>query len=145
MNLLKMYKKEYGFEIPEQKIKEARTKWLEALKELKKLKICDVSFSIQKRLTEGKNILAEGAQAVMLDIDFGDYPNVTSSNTLPANVCLGLGVPHTRLRTVYGVMKAYTTKVGSGGFPSRIRDTNLEKLFQEAGKEFGATTGRRRI
>src|SRR3989344_2162851 len=83
INLLNMYKKEYGFEIPEQKIKEARAKWLEALKELKKLKICDVSFSIQKRLKEGKNILAEGAQAVMLDVDFGDYPNVTSSNTLP--------------------------------------------------------------
>ncbi|HBA45941.1 hypothetical protein A2W67_03105 [Candidatus Nomurabacteria bacterium RIFCSPLOWO2_02_40_28] len=145
MNLLKMYKKEYGFEIPEQKIKEARTKWLEALKELKKLKICDVSFSIQKRLREGKNILAEGAQAVMLDVDFGDYPNVTSSNTLPANVCLGLGVPHTALKNIYGVIKAYTTKVGSGSFPSRMKDDKIEKLFRDAGNEFGATTGRPRM
>ena len=111
-NILKMYEKEYGYKIPKQKIKVARVNWLAAMKELKKLNICDVSALVQKRLTEGKNILAEGAQAVMLDIDFGDYPNVTSSNTLPANVCLGLGVPHTRLRTVYGVMKAYTTKVG---------------------------------
>jgi len=145
MNLLKMYKKEYGFEIPEQKIKEARTKWLEALKELKKLKICDVSFSIQKRLREGKNILAEGAQAVMLDVDFGDFPFVTSSNTLPANVCLGLGVPHTYLRDIYGVIKAYTTKVGGGNFPSRIANQALEKAFQDAGHEFGATTGRPRM
>ena len=145
MNLLKMYKKEYGFEIPEQKIKEARTKWLEALKELKKLKICDVSFSIQKRLREGKNILAEGAQAVMLDVDFGDYPNVTSSNNLPANVCLGLGVPHTALKNIYGVIKAYTTKVGSGSFPSRMKDDKIEKLFRDAGNEFGATTGRPRM
>src|SRR3990170_4520891 len=125
--------------------KEAITKWLEALKELKKLKICDVSFSIQKRLREGKNILAEGAQAVMLDVDFGDYPNVTSSNTLPANVCLGLGVPHTALKNIYGVIKAYTTKVGSGSFPSRMKDDKIEKLFRDAGNEFGATTGRPRM
>ena len=97
------------------------------------------------RLKEGKNILAEGAQAVMLDIDFGDYPNVTSSNTLPANVCLGLGVPHTALRDIYGVIKAYTTKVGGGIFPSRIENPALEKLFQDAGHEFGATTGRPRM
>src|SRR3989338_3239462 len=114
-------------------------------KEVKKLKICDVSFSIQKRLREGKNILAEGAQAVMLDVDFGDYPNVTSSNTLPANVCLGLGVPHTALKNIYGVIKAYTTKVGSGSFPSRMKDDKIEKLFRDAGNEFGATTGRPRM
>ena len=94
---------------------------------------------------EGKNILAEGAQGVMLDIDFGDYPNVTSSNTLPGNVCLGLGIPHTRIRNIYGVIKAYTTKVGGGDFPARIQDQKLEKLFQDAGQEFGATTGRPRM
>ena len=81
----------------------------------------------------------------MLDVDFGDYPNVTSSNTLPANVSLGLGIPHTVIRNVYGVIKAYTTKVGGGSFPSRIEDANLEKLFQNAGYEFGATTGRPRM
>lgn len=145
MHLLDMYKNEYGFEIPEEKIKEAREKWLEALEELKKLNICDLSFLIQKRLNEGKNILAEGAQAIMLDIDFGDYPNVTSSNTLPANACLGLGVPHTALRNIYGVIKAYTTKVGGGTFPARIKDEVVEKLFQNAGHEFGATTGRPRM
>ena len=145
MNVLNMYQEKYGFEINLQKIKEAKKKWWAALEELKKLQICDLSFLIQKRLREGKNILAEGAQAAMLDIDFGDYPNVTSSNTLPANVCLGLGVPHTALRDIYGVIKAYTTKVGGGNFPARIKDVVLEKAFQDAGHEFGATTGRPRM
>jgi adenylosuccinate synthase len=145
LNFLRMYKDEYGFEIDLKKIKQAKVKWLKAVRELRKLKICDTSFLILKRLNEGKNILAEGAQAVMLDVDFGDYPNVTSSNTLPANVCLGLGVPHTYLRNIYGVIKAYTTKVGGGSFPARIEDKALEKLFQDAGQEFGATTGRPRM
>lgn len=145
MNLLNMYKNECGFEIIEDKMKEAREKWMLALDELKKLQICDLSLLIQNRLSEGKNILAEGAQAVMLDIDFGDYPNVTSSNTLPANVCLGLGIPHTFIRNIYGVIKAYTTKVGGGSFPSRIKDEIIEKLFQDGGHEFGATTGRPRM
>lgn len=145
MNILNMYKEKYGFELDLIKIKEAKEKWNEAIKEIKKLQICDLSFLIQKRLSEGKNILAEGAQAVMLDIDFGDYPNVTSSNTLPAYVCLGLGVPHTYLRDIYGVIKAYTTKVGGGNFPSRMKDEALEKAFQKAGNEFGATTGRPRM
>lgn len=145
MNLLEMYRDKYGFEINLEKVKEAEEKWQSAVKELKKLQISDVSFLIEKRLKEGKNILAEGAQAVMLDVDFGDYPNVTSSNTLPANVCLGLGVSHKYLRDIYGVMKAYTTKVGAGNFPARIEDPELEKLFQAAGHEFGATTGRPRM
>ncbi|OGJ10788.1 hypothetical protein A2456_02645 [Candidatus Nomurabacteria bacterium RIFOXYC2_FULL_36_19] len=145
MNLLNMYKDKYGFEINIEKINKAKAKWQDGLKELKKLQICDLSFLIQQRLNAGKNILAEGAQAVMLDIDFGDYPNVTSSNTLPANVCLGLGVPHTYLRDIYGVIKAYTTKVGGGTFPARIKDEALEKAFQKAGNEFGATTGRPRM
>jgi len=145
MNLLNMYKDKYGFEIVEDKISEARLAWLKAIDEVKKLQICDLSFLIQKRLKEGKHILAEGAQGVMLDIDFGDYPNVTSSNVLPANVCLGLGVPHTAIRDIYGVTKTYTTKVGGGDFPSRIKDVDIESLFQKAGNEFGATTGRPRM
>ena len=145
LNFLNMYKEKYGFEIDSEKIKEAKEKWNSAVRELKKLQICDLSFLIQKRLSEGKNILAEGAQGIMLDLDFGDYPNVTSSNVLPANVCLGLGVSHTYLRDIYGVIKAYTTKVGGGNFPSRIKDEVLEKAFQKAGNEFGATTGRPRM
>lgn len=148
MNILHMYQDKYGFKIDPKRmreIEEAKEKWNDAVEQLKKLQICDLSFLIQQRLKAGKNILAEGAQAVMLDVDFGDYPNVTSSNTLPANVCLGLGVPHTYLRDIYGVIKAYTTKVGSGKFPARIEDETLEKAFQDAGHEFGATTGRRRM
>lgn len=145
MNLLRMYEKEYGYELPLEKIKEAKEKWFDAVNQIKTFKICDLSFLIQKRLSEGKNILAEGAQGVMLDIDFGDYPNVTSSNVLPANVCLGLGVPHTVIRNIYGVIKAYTTKVGGGSFPARMKDSVIEKLFQDAGHEFGATTGRPRM
>ncbi len=144
MNLLNMYKEKYGFEINLEKIKEAKEKWSDAVAEMKKLQVCDLSFLLQEKLKKGKNILAEGAQAVMLDVDFGDYPNVTSSNTLPGNVCLGLGVPHTYLRDIYGVIKAYTTKVGGGKFPSRMTES-LEKLFQNAGNEFGATTGRPRM
>ncbi len=145
MNFLKMYKKEYSFEYSIEKINEAKKRWEEALKKIKKLQICDVSSLIQERLKEGKNILAEGAQGIMLDIDFGDYPNVTSSNTLPANTCLGLGVSHTYLRNIYGVIKAYTTKVGGGNFPARMKNKVIEKLFQDAGHEFGATTGRPRM
>ncbi len=145
INFLNMYKKEYSFKLSDKKIREARKKWLDAINKMKKLQICNLSSVVQKKLREGRNILAEGAQGVMLDIDFGDYPNVTSSNTLPANVCLGLGVPHTAIRNVYGVIKAYTTKVGGGSFPARIKDNTIEKLFQDAGNEFGATTGRPRM
>jgi adenylosuccinate synthase len=145
MNFLNMYKDKYNFEIIEDKINETRVAWQKAIEEVKKLQICDLSFLIQKRLSEGKHILAEGAQGVMLDLDFGDYPNVTSSNVLPANVCLGLGVPHTAIRDIYGVTKTYTTKVGGGDFPSRIKDKEIENLFQQAGNEFGATTGRPRM
>ncbi|MBY0376825.1 adenylosuccinate synthase [Patescibacteria group bacterium] len=144
-HLLNMYKDKYGFEFTTEKIAEEKTKWMEAVEKMKSLKICDLSHLIQTKLSEGKNILAEGAQAAMLDMDFGDYPNVTSSNTLPANICLGLGVPHTVLRNIYGVLKAYATKVGGGDFPSRIKDEAVEKAFQTAGHEFGATTGRPRM
>ncbi len=145
MNLLKMYEKEYGFEIPYEEIKVAKENWIKALTILKTLNICDLSYLINKKLKEGKNILAEGAQGVMLDIDFGDYPNVTSSNTLPANVCMGLGISHRFINDIYGVIKAYTTKVGGGDFPARIKDEEVEKGFQKAGNEFGATTGRPRM
>jgi adenylosuccinate synthase len=145
LDFLKMFENEYGFPLDMGKIAEAKGKWLLALEEIKKLQICDVAHLAQRRLAEGKNILAEGAQGVMLDVDHGDYQNVTSSNTLPANVCLGLGVPHTTIRNVYGVIKAYTTKVGGGDFPARIKDETVEKMFQERGHEFGATTGRPRM
>jgi adenylosuccinate synthase len=94
-------------------------------------------------LSEGKNILAEGAQGSMLDIDFGTYPFVTSSNTISAGVCSGLGIAPNKVREVIGVAKAYCTRVGSGPFPTELSDATGEKL-RSVGMEFGATTGRPR-
>jgi len=145
MCLLRMYASEFGYEIPFEKINEKRKEWQDALEEIKKLKIWDVSALIKKKLEAGENILAEGAQGIMLDVDFGDYPYVTSSNTLTANACLGLGFPHQSLGNIYAVMKAYTTKVGGGSFPSKIEDEEVEESFRVAGGEYGATTGRPRM
>lgn len=145
LDILEMFRDKYGFKFDRKEIEEKKKDWWEAVRELQKLNICDVSSLLLHNLKSGKNILAEGAQGAMLDIDFGDYPNVTSSNTLPANACLGLGVPHNFIRDIYGVAKAYTTKVGGGNFPARIDDTETEELFQKAGNEFGATTGRPRM
>ena len=144
-NILDMYREKYGFSVEREKMKEAKREWDTAVRELKKLQISDVSSLIQRELKNGKNILAEGAQAVMLDVNFGDYPNVTSSHTLPGNIALGLGIPTHTLRDLYGVIKAYTTKVGAGNFPAKIKDEALEKALREAGGEFGATTGRPRM
>ena len=94
-------------------------------------------------MAAGKRILAEGAQGTMLDIDFGTYPFVTSSNTITAGVCTGLGVAPQKIKNVYGITKAYCTRVGSGPFPTELLDETGEKLRAE-GAEFGATTGRPR-
>ncbi len=145
MATLRMYSREYGYVIPLEEISERKSEWFFAIKEVEKLNICDISNLLRQKLSDGKMILAEGAQGVMLDNDFGDYPFVTSSNTLTANACLGLGIPHQSIGEVYGVIKAYTTKVGGGSFPSRIKDEEKEKLFQKLGHEFGATTGRPRM
>lgn len=145
MFLLEMYATQWGYEIPYDKIAEKKIEWFEAIEQMKQFNICDVSELLRKKLAAGKRILAEGAQGVMLDNDLGDYPFTTSSNTLPANACLGLGFPHTAIGEVYGVMKAYTTKVGGGSFPSKIKDPEVEANFRKAGNEFGATTKRPRM
>jgi len=98
---------------------------------------------INDALTQGKKVLAEGAQGVMLDIDFGTYPYVTSSNPSTGGVCTGLGVPPQRITDVLGVSKAYTTRVGEGPFPTEL-DNDLGEFIRQAGGEFGATTGRPR-
>ena len=100
-------------------------------------------YYINHALDNGKSVLAEGAQGSMLDIDFGTYPFVTSSNTLTAGVCVGLGVAPIRIGEVIGVTKAYCTRVGSGSFPSELHDAVGERLRVE-GAEFGSTTGRPR-
>jgi adenylosuccinate synthase len=119
------------------------TRWFESLKTLKSLQIIDCEYYINEALDNGKKILAEGAQGSMLDIDFGTYPYVTSSNTVSAGVCTGLGVAPSKIGEVIGITKAYCTRVGGGPFPTELDDATGEKLRKE-GNEFGSTTGRAR-
>jgi adenylosuccinate synthase len=117
--------------------------WFEGIQELKKFRIIDSEQYLNKKIQEGKSILAEGAQGTLLDIDFGSYPFVTSSNTICAGACTGLGVPPTKIGEVLGIFKAYCTRVGSGPFPTELNCETGEKL-RIKGHEFGATTGRPR-
>lgn len=117
--------------------------WLEALSVLEKLKKVNSEYFLNKALAAGKKILAEGAQGTMLDIDFGSYPFVTSSNTTTAGVCNGLGIAPSKIGNVFGIFKAYCTRVGSGPFPTELFDDDGERL-RKTGREFGATTGRPR-
>lgn len=117
--------------------------WFEAVKTLNKLEHIDSEYFINHALDNGKSILAEGAQGTLLDVEFGSYPFVTSSNTITAGVCSGLGISPKRVGKVYGIFKAYCTRVGSGPFPTELEDEDGEKLRQ-IGREFGSTTGRPR-
>merc|ERR1712109_137748 len=101
-----------------------------------------ISF-LHGQIKSGKNVLVEGANASMLDIDFGTYPYVTSSNCSIGGVCTGLGLPPGRIGKVFGVVKAYTTRVGAGAFPTEL-DNELGQYLQKTGAEFGVTTGRKR-
>jgi len=117
--------------------------FFEALEFLKQLNIVNGEYFINNKLQQQKKVLAEGAQGSMLDIDFGTFPFVTSSNTITAGVCSGLGVAPQKIREVIGVTKAYCTRVGGGPFPTELNDETGEQLRQ-TGNEFGATTGRPR-
>jgi len=117
--------------------------FFEALEFLRTLNIVNGEYFINNKIAEGKKVLAEGAQGSMLDIDFGTFPFVTSSSTISAGVCTGLGVSPKQINEVLGVTKAYCTRVGSGPFPTELKDAKGEELRQ-IGKEFGATTGRPR-
>ena len=117
--------------------------WLAAAEELKKLKHIDSEHELNNAMKTGKAVLAEGAQGSLLDIDFGSYPFVTSSNTVCAGACTGLGIAPNRIGEVFGIFKAYCTRVGSGPFPTELFDDDGE-LMQKEGNEFGATTGRPR-
>ena len=117
--------------------------WLDAVAFLRTLKLIDSEHEMNAALKSGKRILAEGAQGTMLDIDFGTYPFVTSSNTISSGACTGLGIAPNRVGDVIGIFKAYCTRVGSGPFPTELHDEVGEKLRAE-GHEFGATTGRPR-
>ena len=117
--------------------------WFEALEIFDDLHLVNSEYFINNALAEGKKVLAEGAQGSMLDIDFGTYPFVTSSNTICAGVCAGLGVSPQKIGEVFGVFKAYCTRVGSGPFPSELLNESGD-LMRETGHEFGSTTGRPR-
>lgn len=117
--------------------------FFEAVEFLKRMNIVNGEYFLNEKLKAGQQVLAEGAQGSMLDVDFGTYPFVTSSSTISAGVCTGLGIAPKWIREVIGVTKAYCTRVGSGPFPTELHDATGERL-REVGREFGATTGRPR-
>jgi adenylosuccinate synthase len=132
--------KNYDFEFD---IKEYEKGWFEGIELMKKFRIENTEYLINRLSSEGKKVLAEGAQGTMLDLDFGSYPFVTSSSTISAGACTGLGISPKRIREVFGIFKAYCTRVGSGPFPTELNDATGE-LIRKKGCEFGATTGRPR-
>ena len=129
-----------GFEYD---IKELEAKWLEAINFLKEFPFVDSEHEINHLLNDGKSVLCEGAQGTMLDVDFGSYPFVTSSNTICAGACTGLGIAPNKIGEVYGIFKAYCTRVGAGPFPTELFD-EAGKSLAKLGHEFGAVTGRPR-
>ncbi|MCP4550475.1 MAG: adenylosuccinate synthase [Bacteroidetes bacterium] len=117
--------------------------WFKALERIKSYKLIDSEYFINKALQDGKSILAEGAQGTLLDLEFGSYPFVTSSNTITAGVCSGLGISPKKVGKVFGIFKAYCTRVGSGPFPTELMDDDGE-ILRDIGNEYGSTTGRPR-
>ncbi len=136
LQLLQIYN--FSFELDQ-----IEEEWLDAVEQLREYKQVESVYFINDALKNGKKILAEGAQGSMLDIDFGTYPFVTSSNTISAAVCTGLGISPKHIGEVIGITKAYCTRVGSGPFPSELNNETGE-LLRKIGAEFGATTGRPR-
>lgn len=124
-------------------LEETEKHWMEGVEYLKRFSIVDSEHEVNHLLREQKSILCEGAQGTMLDVDFGSYPFVTSSNTICAGACIGLGLGPNKIGNVYGIMKAYCTRVGSGPFPTELFDEDGKKL-RDIGHEYGAVTGRER-
>lgn len=138
LKMIKFYEVELEFDLDAME-----KEFFEAIEVLRELQFIDSEAYINKALRDKKSILAEGAQGSLLDIDFGTYPYVTSSNTTAAGACTGLGVAPSKIGNVYGIFKAYTTRVGSGPFPTELFDED-GKTMARVGNEFGATTGRPR-
>ena len=124
-------------------IAEVEKKWLEGIDYLRQFHLVDSEHEINQTLRSGKSILCEGAQGTMLDVDFGSYPFVTSSNTICAGACTGLGIGPNKIGEVFGIMKAYCTRVGAGPFPTELFDETGKKI-RDLGHEYGAVTGRER-
>jgi adenylosuccinate synthase len=118
-------------------------KWFEGIELIKKLQLIDSEVYVNEKLSKGVKLLAEGAQGSLLDVDFGSYPFVTSSNTIAAGACTGLGIPPSSIGKVYGIFKAYCTRVGSGPFPTELFDDDGKRM-RDIGHEYGSTTGRPR-
>lgn len=125
------------------KLAELEARWMQAVEYLRNYAIVDGEFLINDALAQGQSVLCEGAQGTMLDVDFGSYPFVTSSNTVTAGACTGLGVAPNKIGDVYGIFKAYCTRVGSGPFPTELHD-ETGKRIRDLGHEYGAVTGRER-
>lgn len=122
---------------------EVEKKWMQGIEYMRQFHFVDSEHEINNILRSGKDILCEGAQGTMLDVDFGSYPFVTSSNTICAGACIGLGIGPNRIGDVYGIMKAYCTRVGAGPFPTELFD-ETGKTIRDLGHEYGAVTGRER-
>jgi adenylosuccinate synthase len=131
------------YNYPLDALEEMERQFFEAIEFVKTLPLIDSEYTVNESLQAKKRILAEGAQGSLLDIDFGSYPFVTSSNTMTAGACTGLGVAPSKIGEVFGIFKAYCTRVGSGPFPTELMDTTGEAMRKE-GNEFGSTTGRPR-
>jgi adenylosuccinate synthase len=136
LNILRSY--DFKFDL-----KEYEKGWFEGIEMLKKFQISNTEYLVNELAGKGKKILAEGAQGTMLDVDFGSYPFVTSSNTISAGACTGLGISPKRIGDIFGIFKAYCTRVGCGPFPTELFD-NVGTNLRNIGHEFGSTTGRPR-
>lgn len=126
-----------------EKLNALELEWMKGIEVLKSFKIVDTEHLINESLAESKSVLAEGAQGTMLDIDFGSYPFVTSSSTICAGACTGLGIAPNKIGNVYGIFKAYCTRVGMGPFPTELFDQDGQNM-RDVGREYGSTTGRPR-
>lgn len=133
--------KQYNFDCSA--LAEIEKEWFNGVEKLKEFTFIDSEYYINSALSKHKSVLAEGAQGTMLDIDFGSYPFVTSSNTISSGACIGLGIPPSKIGEVFGIFKAYCTRVGSGPFPTELFDETGDKL-RKIGFEFGSVTGRPR-
>jgi adenylosuccinate synthase len=142
-SLVEKHKQLLAFHNFEYNLAELEPTWFEAINALKELSLIDSEYFINQALQSGKKVLAEGAQGSLLDIDFGSYPFVTSSTTMTAGACTGLGVPPRAIGKVIGIFKAYCTRVGSGPFPTEL-DNEIGETLRKIGNEYGSTTGRSR-
>jgi len=131
-----------GYEL-DKRPEELEKEWFEGVELIRKFRIINTEYYINKSLAEGKKILAEGAQGTMLDIDFGSYPFVTSSSTISAGACSGMGISPRKIAEIFGIFKAYCTRVGAGPFPTELYNDTGQQL-RDSGNEYGSTTGRSR-